>query len=164
MTAKDLILEVLEVQSRIAGLETQVRGFNIESDNINSKIRSTEAGKAEALTGKKNAQVSVDNINEQVGLAQSLVSEAKKNLAKVQKEQKEAEAKLTEYSNEMLMAFDNSVTALKKSLKANEKKRDALLEELRTVRADLDTKQKELRDQGYELNIGQPKQSNSVNL
>ena len=159
------ITRLIKLQARINGINSQITGNLNSIDSTQSDISAAELEK-KTLCEKKS--LAAKNLSQARDLSQAklAVEQSERNLAqsKVRLQEalnniKKAEATLSSYSDELFASADRKIAGLKTDATSLQEIRDSLIGELSHTRQEADNLQKELKSNGYEINIDFSKQN-----
>ncbi len=157
MTARDLILDILEGQSAIAGLDSQIKEADNKIKLANLAVNEAKYKKSVNLEAMANSKTMVEKANENLIKAEQALAEAEKQVTKAGLELNQAESMEAQFNPNLFTELDNEINeAVNESVKRENIKVE-LLSKLEIQRKDLDSKQKELKSLGYEFSFGAPK-------
>jgi len=153
MEVKDRILELLEIQARVASLEGQVslasgevQKKQVAKELAEAKMRLDKAGKADAEKVVSNAEADVEDKKGKLAQADAALKQAQGALVK-------ADENLSQYGDQLFLSNIEAISRAEGDKEAAASALNALAKELSDARARLGSKQKELRDQGYDFNF-----------
>lgn len=153
MKVGEKILEILERQSKLGGLDKKIGPADSKIADIEHSIAVAELAKVDTLLRKEEADEGVSKAEVCVVSAQQSVSEARKWLEKVKEDEQKAIQHQGEFTDEIFALLDKTLNELNETKASLEAEKASLIQEINDTRVDLEAIQESLRKKGYEFNI-----------
>lgn len=158
------LMKVIELQGRINGLSVKLGKLDADSLEANKPIEATIVAKKVQLGNR-------DVADERLANAENDVLNAVDNLESAQKALADAEDALgktkifrEKFTDEFFQELDNSIDKAKAHKATIDQEKADIAKELIQTQKDLEKRQAKLQDQGYIINITEPKRSKTTYL
>lgn len=150
------ILEALAVQGKMVALETEVVTFTDDLVNANQRIQGATNHKEEAKQSKSEAEIALQKIIVSEKEAVLALEYAERELMDAKGNVSKARREVQRFGETTFKQLDSVIQRCEQDKQIIEDAKIKVSDELDVARKDFESRQKEINELGYDLNVLKP--------